>query len=403
MTKKKLVINTVVCDATKVTEEKLAGYDSITIDASVLLTTPESRRLLHDYNVMINCNDVLEVDADVEIIMQNGNYTVSPAELAGKEAFLTINGSLTIEPGSEKALGRFVAIHVNGSVTCPESMAPYLGSLKVNGSINTYPDDAVLLKRTFIVDNTFIKRCRNARYFAKKRVVITDGSLDVAEMANRGVRFLTDTAVIAESLLEAALPLFRETTDINTVPDGCSFVNDSAELNKALLMKHGTKMYINGDLIINPEAGELLDKIEYLHVSGDIRLPESLEEEFLKVNAKYDNLVIVRKKCITDRINIKIERGMLERNPDGITVIDCVNVTIAEDIPPEMILERLAFNDCVNISCSPEQRSAVEQVSDDIVNISDLGKGIKKIFSSFLPDIGNPEDVKMVNSSVYTL
>ena len=31
MTKKKLVINTVVCDATKVTEEKLAGYDSITI------------------------------------------------------------------------------------------------------------------------------------------------------------------------------------------------------------------------------------------------------------------------------------------------------------------------------------------------------------------------------------
>ena len=43
---------------------------------------------------------------------------------------------------------------------------------------------------------------------------------------------------------------------------------------------------------------------------------------------KYDNLVIERKKCITDRINIKIERGMLERNPDGITVIDCVNVTI---------------------------------------------------------------------------
>lgn len=404
MSKKKLVINAAVCDATRTHEETLAGYESITINSAMLLTTPETRKLLHNYNVMMNCNNVLEIDSDVEIIMQNGHYTISASDAAGKKAFLFLNGSLTIEPGAEKALSRFVGMHVNGSVTYPDSLAPYLGSLKVNGSVNSYPDDAILLSNTFIVDKTFIKRCKNVKYFARKRVVIIDNALDIAGMVNKGAMFLTKTAIISESLVDAALPLFQETTEIITVPDGCSFINDSVKLNKSLLIKNGTKLYINGDLAIDSEARDLLEKIEYLYVNGGVSLPESLEEIFSRINAQYNELVLVRGKCIEDKIRITIDRRMLEQNPEGITVKDCVNVIIAEDVPPELILERVEFYDCVNISCFPEQRSAVEQVSDDVVNIDDSGKGLKGMLSNLIPSLGeNLEDVKMVNASTYTL
>lgn len=215
--------------------------------------------------------------------------------------------------------------------------------------------------------------------------------------------FLTKTGVIAESLVDSAMPLFQDTTEIITVPDGCSFVNDSAELGNALLIKHGTKLFINGDLKIDSLAGDLLEKIEYLYVTGDVRLPKSLEEAFYKVNAHYGSLTFVRGKCIIDKISLKIDKRMLEQNSDGITVIDCVNVSIAEDVPPELILERLELKDCVNVSCFPGQRSAVEEVSDDVVNIDDSGKGLKGLISSLIPGVGNLEDTKVINATSYTL
>lgn len=342
-------------------------------------------------------------DADVDVMTQNGRFVISAADTDGKKAFLIVNGSLEIEPGAENALSRFVGIYVNGSVTYPESLLPYLGSLKVNGSTNNYPDDAILLKKTFTVDKTFIKRCKNAKYFARKRVIIIDNTLDVAEMVNRRAKFITKSAIIAESLVNSALPLFDDSTDIITVPDGCSFVNDDAELDNALLIKYGTKLFINGDFSIDSSAKNLLEKIEYLYVDGDVRLPESLAEVFSKVNAHYGTLIFVRGKCISDKISIKIDRRMLEKNPEGITVFDCVNVSIAEDVPPEMILERLELNDCVNINCSPEQYSAVEEVSKDVVNINDSGKGLRGIINNFIPQVGSLEDVKMINASTYTL
>ncbi|AGC68699.1 hypothetical protein Cst_c17170 [Thermoclostridium stercorarium subsp. stercorarium DSM 8532] len=405
MPKNKLIINAAICDARNVKEETLANYENITINSAVILITPESKNLLHSYGVALNCSDVVELDkdSDVDIMIQNGRFVISASDPGGKKVYLMVNGALEIEPGAEKALERFVGIYVNGMVIYPESLSSYLGSLKVNGSIETYPDDAILLKNTFVVDRTFIKRCKNARYFARKRVVILDNSLDIAEMVNRGVRFLTKNAVIAESLVDAALQLFDDTTGIVTVPDGCSFVNGSSELSRALLIKYGPKLFINGDLMIDLKAADLLEKIEYLHVTGTVRIPKSLEESFCKIDAHYGNLMFVRGKCIIDKVSLKIDRRMLDQNGDGITVIDCVNVSIDEDVPPELILERVEFKDCVNINCFPGQRSAVEEVSEDVVNINDSGRGIKGILSAIIPNLGDLSDSKIINASSYTL
>lgn len=403
MTKKNLVVNTAVCDARNICEDTLEGYENITINAATIMTTFESRALLHQYNVTMNCSDVMEVDVDVEMMVHNGSFTIHASDIGGKPAVLIVNGSLTIEQGAETAVSRFVSISVNGSVTYPESMISSLGVLKVNGSTSSYPDDAILLKNTFIVDKAFIMRCKNSKYFAKKRVVFIDPLLDVGELINKGVLFITDTAIIAESLLEASCSLFPDKTEIVTVPDGCKFINDDAELSNLLLLKYGSKLYINGDLNIAPSAESLLKKLEYLHVNGDIRLPKTLEELFYTTNAEFKNLRIVREKCITDKVNLLIDNRMLEQNPGGISVIGCVNVKIAEDITPELLLERLELYDCVNVRCFPEQRSALEQVAEDTVNIDDTGKGLGEMLDTIIPGIEGMKDVKMINAASYKL
>lgn len=400
MSKKNLVINTALCDARNLCEDTLESYESITINAAVIVTTSESRALLHKYNVTMNCSDILELDSDVDLITHNGKYVIHASDIEGKPAFLQINGSLTIEPGAEKAVGRFVCISVNGSVTYPESMSSSLGKLKVNGSINCYPDDAILLDRTFIVDRIFTKRSKNSKYYAQKLVVLIDPSLDIDEMVNKGVQFITRKAIVAESHLEASFQLFPDNIEIVAVPDGCRFINGDAEFSKSLLLKYGTKLYINGDLAVGTSDGELLKKLDYLCVNGDIRLPKALEEVFFSINAEYRNLHIVSAKCIIDKVQLYIDSRMLSENPGGITVIDCVEVILAEDISPELILERLEIKDCVNIRCTPEQRSAVEQIAD-AVHIDDSGMRSERKPGIPLPGMTGNDDSKVINAASY--
>ena len=405
MSMKKLVVNAATCDARKVSEETLSNYESISLNSAMLLTNSTSRVLLHKYNVTMNCARIEDIPDDADIIFHNGSYTLSDKDKSGKPAILSVNGVLTVEPGAEEALKRFVSIIVNGKVIYPKSLASYLGMMTVNGSSEPYPDDAILLKSVFVVDKTFILRSKGSKYYARKCVVLTDESLDVTALVNKGVSFLTQKAIVAESILEASLPLFEEDTEIITVPDGCAFVNDDATLDKGLLRKNGNKIFIYGNLKIDSSAGELLDDIEYLRVKGTVTLSKSLEDPFLEKGFEYDNLKLVRGKCIADKVFIKVDRQMLEQNAEGVSVVDCVNVTITNEVPPELILERLVIDDCVNVVCSPEQRSAVEQVATDVANISESDKpGMGDMLKGIIPgESKDPGDTKVINAAYYVL
>ena len=64
-------------------------------------------------------------------------------------------------------------------------------------------------------------------------------------------------------------------------------------------------------------------------------LPAVLEDQFYNIDSDYDSLTITRGKLIKDKVFVKIDMKLLEQNPDGITVTDCVNITIADDITPK--------------------------------------------------------------------
>ncbi len=288
----------------------------------------------------------------------------------------------------------------------PKSMAGKLNNLSVNGRIDAYPDGAILLKRNAVIDKTFPLRTRkNALYWAARRLVFLDGALNVQKLMEKGVRFAGREALLSEALAESVTPLLAEDTEITVVPDGTVFINDDVKMNRRFLKRYGPKAYINGDLIVEPDAGELLRQIEHLYVNGDVKLPEELAEAFDEIDASYGELVLLKKagKIIEEQVKVKLDRALLERYPDGILVSECAMVRLAEDIPPALILERLSFSECAMVHCTEEQEAAVAAVSREVAMIgpeqeNQPGSRIKDM----VLDIFDP-NVKMVNAAEYVM
>lgn len=404
---KKMIINCGDCDARNVSEETLAAYESIIINAGTVLVTPEAKNLLNRYAVTMNCGDVLELEKDVKLSQVNGSAQIRSSDMVPGRTYLVVNGSLEIGPNTEKVLQQYAGISVNGSVTCPESMGSYLNMLSVNGSTVCYPDEAVVLKRNAVIDKTFVLRAKKKLYWSAKRMIIVDPELDAAALAAKGATFSTKEVILAQSKVEALIDLIDEQAEIVIVPDGTAVIRDDVELDDTVLRKYGTKLYIIGDLHVPKEAGEALTKLEYLSVQGDAGVTEQWKELLLeKADRITGDIKVLRGRTITGKMSARISGWMLEQEPEGISVVDCMKVRLDEDIPNQLILERLSVRDCMNVECTPEQESALGAVCEDVMKIgrgeeSDLGIG--DILKGVLGGAKELLDTKVINAGDYVL
>ena len=404
---KKMMVNCAVCDMRNVSEETLKNYEQVVVNAATALVTPEKKDLINRYNVIMNVADVIEVPAgeNVRIINQNGSYdlTADRAPQDGETVLLFVNGVLNIDADAAEAAQKYYQINVNGEVTMPKSISGRLNNLSVNGSVNTYPDGAIRLNRNAEIDKTFPLRAKeNALYWAFRRLIFTDLALDTEKLRNRNVRFAAKTALIAESLAEAVVPMLTEDTEILIVPDGTKFFGFDARMNKRFLKKFGTKAYINGDLTVEDDAAEILSEIEYLYVNGNVKISEALADAFEDIDAHYDELLIQKKtgKIIEDHVRATVDKALLEKYADGILVTDCAMVHIAKDVPGELILERLTIADCAKVFCSEEQEAAVSAVSKDVAMIGGADESMKDVLTGALHL--NPE-YKVINAAEYVM
>ena len=300
----------------------------------------------------------------------------------------------------------FVSIQVNGSVSYPSDIKGKLPKIKVNGSTDSYPSDAIRLKKNLLLDKTFILRAREAKYYVKNKLVISDENLDITSLVEKGATFITKKALIAESLLEKSLDLFDESVEIEMIPTGLVYIEGDELLNDNLIRKYGDKLYVGGGLTINLESENALNKLSKLVVKGDILIINKLMDTFYDKNLEYNSIKIIKGTIFKDKAFATIDKRMMEKQEDGITVTDCGVVNIKKDISPEEIEEKLQFIDCGVINCSPEQKSSVELVSEDVgvINDSDIGKlgGLGDLIKgSGLFDRNS--DTKVVNAASYTM
>ena len=144
---KNKMINAGICDAREVTEESFAGFDSVQVNAGILITSPRAKELMNRYPVRLNTAMVLEVPdgQEVSVKILNGKAAIGPGD-DGTGIFLIVNGRLTVGDGSLEAVKSYYRILVNGRLLMPEGYRGRVPDLSVNGSTEYYPDGATLLK-----------------------------------------------------------------------------------------------------------------------------------------------------------------------------------------------------------------------------------------------------------------
>ena len=379
MGKKNLKINAAICDMRGASEESLSAYDKINVNASAVLVSETSNKLLQRHGVEIAAANVIELpdDVDAELQMINGKHTLGEGPDDGKKRLLMVNGVLMILPGAGETLKNMAAIIINGKAYCPKSLTAALSGATVNGVVQYYPDEAVVLTGGRVIDRVFALRAKDSLYWTDGSFIFTDEKLNAEMLVSKNARFDCARAVIADGYLETLIGQISETADVVIVPDGTRYVEGEQTLTDALLRRYGTKLHVDGDLTLNADSAGALEKLEYLYVNGDVSIPQSLADAFCRLDAVYNELKIVKIAGggleICDRLIVNITAEMLKRCPDGLLVSDCAKVVLAEDAEPDMIQERLRIDDVAKVVCTPEQRIAVELVCGDVSLISDGG------------------------------
>ncbi len=372
---KKKVINTAVCDAREVTEESLAGLESITINAGVLIVGERSRELLKRYPVTMNVGNVLELPDEQHIVVKTvtGKGKIGP-DTDGTGIFLVVNGKLTVADDSQDAVKSFFRIVVNGKALMPKSCEGRFLNLQVNGKTEYYPDGSTILKADTEIDELFIARAVNSLYYCPGNLFFLDTAIDTEKLNTKGIRFAAKRIVIAESLVAKLIPMLDEETELVRVPDGTKLIDDDVELTPKTIKKYGTKLCVTADVSIRD--AEALSSLEYLFADGTVSVNKELEDAFDEIRSAVDELRIIDPDLgyITERPLVRVGSAMLGKYPNGVRVEDCAKVTLSEDLTSEEILEKLHIEDCAVVVCTKEQEEAVNMIAEDVAMIRISGQ-----------------------------
>ena len=284
---------------------------------------------------------------------------------------MVVNGKLSMKPDSVKALEQYCGIVVNGKLYCPESLVSAVtAKCTVNGKVCIYPDDAVILNSTTKLDKTFLLRAQAKLYWAERMFVAVDPKLDAEALAAKGARFAAPKAILTESNAETLAPLFTEETELVILPDGTAFLDDDLELSASALRRNGDRLYVMGDVTIPEKAGELLEKIEYLHAEGTIFLPDTLEEAVDVIpELEYQELRVLHGHALIGKPMLWLGKEMLDLYPDGVTCVDCAMVKLDKALEPDTIAKKFVFDGCAMVFCTELQQNAVSAVSKNVAQI----------------------------------
>lgn len=407
---KKLMINCATCDARNVLEENYAHYEQITINCAMVLTSPNGKTVMNKLPFVLNCANVLEVDGNVNLRTINGSSEIRSGDIVPESKFyMIVNGSLTIGPDTQAQLAQCVGMTINGSLTCPESIYAILSGVNVNGSTTCYPDGAIVLKRNAVIDKLFLLRAKNNLYWSSRRMIMVDPELDADKLKAKGTTFRTPEVILAQSKVEALIDQIDESAEIIIVPDGTAVVLDDITLDGDTLHRYGTQLYVIGDVTV-PEDAAALEQVQYLNVRGNVTVPQAHKEALLKVLTEISGEVKIAKPkgaTLTDKPIVKITKWMLEKQPLGLDVSDCAIVKIADNIPKELIVERLRISDCATVECSEELEDAVTMICTDVAKIGSSGGeddlGIGDLVKGAVGGIKGVLETKMINAAEYVL
>lgn len=408
--KKNLMLNCEVCDTRKIKEEDYSSYEQMVVNAEVVLVSETSKSVLNRLPLTINQESmiVLPEDMGVSVKVVNAGYKITKSTAVQEHTVMIVNGPLEIEPGVEEVLKNYEYISVNGPVTYPKSCEGMLNKMIVNGPVSVYPDDCVILDKVFTIDKYFPLRAKEgSKYYAKKAVMIKDSEVDAAKLAQKNVQFVTKCVILPESKLEDALPMFDEQAELVVVPEGMTLVYGDCVLNEELIRKEGSRLFVYGKLKVaeDADADALCAMLEKLVVKGTLKLKKEQEEAFRNLGAEYDKLVFIKNnRHMENMLKVKLDKLLFDNSPEGIEVCNVAKVAIAEDVTPEMILEKLQISNCAKVECSEAQESAVTAIAKNVAKIGKEAEGEDQMgMGGMLGALKEMANTRMINAESYVM
>lgn len=388
--KKKFLLNCEVCDARKIKEEDYKDYEQIKINTELVIVDEKSKSILNRLPVTMNQESMIELPEGMqaEIRTINGKYEITGNTDVKDYTILIVNGPLLIHPDAQETLGKYYKIVVNGPLRCPKSIEGKLGKISINGPVEIYPDDCIILDKAFHMDKYFPLRAKEGkRYYAENMVIIGDTAVDMEKLVAKNVKFVTNRLLVHESKIEECIPMFDENVEFVVVPDGMKIIYGKIVLDEKFVKKEGNKLFVYGSVEISPECdmkvlGETLEK---LIVKGDITLSREQEESFQRMDAEYDNIIYrFEGRVIVNKVNVSIDEKLLENSVNGIRIQNVAMVNIAEEVSQQLILEKLEIMNCAKVICSKEQKSAVAVISQNVAMIGEEEKesSLKDLFTT---------------------
>lgn len=114
--KKNYLLNCDVCDTRKMKEEDYSGYEKMMINTDLVIVSPSSKSILNRLPLTLNhdCTMEFEDDAKIELQAINGSYEITGTTAVHEYTVLSVNGDLTIYPGTEESLQNTASLHLSG-------------------------------------------------------------------------------------------------------------------------------------------------------------------------------------------------------------------------------------------------------------------------------------------------
>lgn len=370
LNKKDLDIQAAVLNLSCMQEQVLASYRRVRAKAALALVSPRAQQLMAQYGMELQTASTQLVPEGCQLAMQNGTAALQKGQTVSQPTVLVVNGTLTLHPDCQDALESYAAVQVNGELVYPMGMEGMLGRIQVNGSRQAYRPDAVLLDK-ITLDRTFLLRAaQGAKYDAAKLVALEE-NVDWSLAASKQLDFRVEKAVLRSSAMESLLGCINPEAKVVEVPDGMFYTRQN-QLDKGLVLQ-SRRIFADGNFAIDAEQAPLAARLEQLTVTGTLRLDERLADwaEKAAVKARRLELVDARGDCLEDIGCLEISRAMLEQAEFGLRIEDCASVEFDEDIPPELLREKIrSIHDCASVEGTAEQLAAVRAVCRDVADIS---------------------------------
>lgn len=392
MDMKKLQINAGSLDLTEITSEKLAAYDSVSLNCGMLILNPTARKLLAESGVALNAGIYIDVPDNARIINLNGPSDIFADAVVPENCVLMCNGSLHLHPGSADAVAAYASVFVNGRLILPESMRGALSRIIHNGGILCYPDGAQYVSGDITVNRRFARMIGNGAFlFTGGEAFLTETAVDAAALLEKNVVIHAEKAYVSDEIADGDL-LFDMQTEIVSIPAGYAFVRteETLRLDATTAARFGKKLFVAGDIRVEAGDAEALNAFENIMVCGNANISEALLPAWNARCRRADSVSYIDdSRVISELTEAVISRELLEACECGLSIEECHRVTILPDVEPALLAEKVKrMSECTACVCTEAQQSALQLVADETIFFRDPPE---------TEAVGRPDDSDCIN------